>query len=428
MDELTSENPSVQKKILLKLYQSGLKQHGIIFDKNHPDYKNSILGQIDAAIKKRDEADMLRKMKGGIADDLKAKGHDPDRPDTCPDFIEIEEINQQIKAKEKEKTQKETNSESVREKELAEIKAEAQEMINGCLNWNKDARDAYEEKKQEFNQNQDTISFINSHLMKIGESLEKLEIAEWEKIHSEIQKKVNYPEEINAPEVPTYIPLNENNQVESTNIESLPDEAKKLVNKVLELRQKYVLKAGEPKEFDSTGIDKEIANLEQSKKEAIENNKIADAIDAFHKWREANVKVVKLQDDYLKLLSKVDTGVEGLQIVAVENDIFLMYDGSYDPEYFGNPNKELRKLSSYSGTQKPVICLLIQNYLLSKKPKAMRYMFIDNIPIDNKTRALIEKMCNDLNLRVFLNITGDFEQTELLEGEVLIDGGEIFFN
>ncbi|MCJ7802733.1 MAG: hypothetical protein MUP82_10300 [Candidatus Marinimicrobia bacterium] len=105
----------------------------------------------------------------------------------------------------------------------------------------------------------------------------------------------------------------------------------------------------------------------------------------------------------------------------------MMYDGTYDLDYFGNPRKHLRKLSAYSGTQKPVICLLIQNYLLSKKSKAMRYMYIDNVPIDNKTRALLEKMCIELNLRVFLNITGDFSKDGLIDGEILIEGGEVFF-
>ena len=45
MDELTSENPAVQKKILLQLYQAQLKQIGVIFDKKHPGYPDSILGK-----------------------------------------------------------------------------------------------------------------------------------------------------------------------------------------------------------------------------------------------------------------------------------------------------------------------------------------------------------------------------------------------
>jgi len=427
MDELTSENPSIQKKILLKLYQHGLKKIGIIFDKMHPDYKASILGQIDEAVNGRDMADMIRKQKGGIADDLKAKGHDPDRPETCPDEIKIEEIEQNIKALEKEKTQKETNSESVRDKDLAEIKSSAQEMVNRCLNYNKDLKDGYDELELEFNQNQETYTFINSHLIKIGESLEKLEIKDWEKIHADIEKKVKYPKEMDKPKTPTYIKIDQKNQVESDNLKDLDEKAKMLVNNILRLREKYITKYSEQKEFDSTKIDESIKQLELSKLAALENNKIVDAIDSFHKWRDANAQVVDLKNQYIKLLAQVDTGVEGFKIVPDDDQIYGMYDGSYDPKYFGNPNKELRKLSSYSGTQKPVICLLIQNYLLSKKEKAMRYMYIDNIPIDNKTRALIEKMCIDLNLRVFLNITGDFSKDGLVNGEILIEGGHVFF-
>lgn len=424
MDELTSENPSIQKKILLKLYQEGLKQHGIIFNKMHPGYKDSILGKIDAAMQNRDEKDTIRKMKGGIADDLKAKGHDPDRPATCPDFINIEAIDQQIKAKEKEKTQKETNSEAVREKELAEIRAEAQETINECLNWNRLAKDDYDNDYSEYNEYIENTKEIKDSLGKIKVELEFIQL---DKLYDGIEKEVEWPEKINEPTQPTYILLNQQNQVDISNIDQLSDNAKELVNKVIELRKKYTIKAGEQKVFDSTEIDVQIQQLELSKKAAIGNNKIVDAIDSFHDWRKANEEVVKLQDEYLTLLTKVDTGVEGLKIVAVDNDIFLMYDGSYDLEAFGNPSKELRKLSSYSGAQKPVICLLIQNYLLSKKPKALRYMFIDNIPMDNRFRNLIEKMCEDLNLRVFLNITGDFEKSELTKGEILIEGGEVFF-
>ena len=138
--------------------------------------------------------------------------------------------------------------------------------------------------------------------------------------------------------------------------------------------------------------------------------------------------IINLKKEFYKLLISVDTGVDGLRIVPEENgDIFLMYNGAYDPAYFNNTEKEYRKLSSYSGTQKPVICLLIQNYLLSKKPKALRYLFIDNVPVDNKTRALLEKICIELELSIFLNITGDYEKDSLTDGEILIENGEIFF-
>lgn len=105
-----------------------------------------------------------------------------------------------------------------------------------------------------------------------------------------------------------------------------------------------------------------------------------------------------------------------------------MYDGSYDPKYFANPKGELRKLSSYSDTQKPMICLLIQNYLLRKKSKTMPYLWIDQVPLDNKTIELLKKMSEELNLWLFVNWTGDFDREGLQAGEILIENGEIFFN
>ena len=108
-------------------------------------------------------------------------------------------------------------------------------------------------------------------------------------------------------------------------------------------------------------------------------------------------------------------------------DIYLSYDGTYDPVYFGNKDKKQRKLSSYSGTQKPMICLLLQSYLLSKKEKALRYLWIDNVPIDNKTKILLNEMGEKLDVTIMVNITGDFSKETLENGDILLDGGEIFF-
>ena len=104
-----------------------------------------------------------------------------------------------------------------------------------------------------------------------------------------------------------------------------------------------------------------------------------------------------------------------------------MYNGAYDTEYFHNPKKELRKLSSYSDTQKPLICLLIQNYLLKQKGKSMPYLWIDKVPIDNKTRTLLNRMSVELNLWLFVSWTGDFDKTSLVDGELLIENGDVFF-
>ena len=77
---------------------------------------------------------------------------------------------------------------------------------------------------------------------------------------------------------------------------------------------------------------------------------------------------------------------EAMEEVGEKMNVHLMYNGHYSPDYFSNPEKELRKLSSYSGTQKPMICLLIYNYFLNNQPKALRYLWIDYVTISKKTK------------------------------------------
>jgi len=419
MDKLVSENPTTQKNILLKLYHSQLAKTGVIFDKKHPDYNSSILGLIDIAVKNRDEKDYFRKTKGGIADDLKAQGFDPDRPDTCPDSIDISTIELEIKELEKQKTILESEPEAKKNIQLAEIKTKAANVTNECLTYNSKLEKEFFKKTEIYNEYLAEISVINDNLNQLEIILKNLGLS----VHFEnLEKDVEYSIEIKEPELPNYIKI-ENGQVQGTKM--VKDH--ELVTKIVALRKQYSEISLAPISIDTSEITKEIELKETKKLQAKETNKIVDAIDSFHQWRAANDEVFKLKNQYIKLLAKVDTGVEGLQIIPKDDEIYIMYDGSYDTKYFNNPNKEMRKLSSYSGTQKPVICLLIQNFLLSKKDKAMRYMYIDNVPIDNKTRLLLENMTEELNLHIFLNITGDFEQSNLKSGEILIKGGEVLF-
>src|SRR5690606_31763366 len=193
-------------------------------------------------------------------------------------------------------------------------------------------------------------------------------------------------------------------------------------------------------EVDTTKEEQQVGALVDKLKIWEKENKITEAVEAYQNWKEQNKVVSELNKEYFLKLTEIETGVKGLKITpeyktnekgekeAVGNDIFLMYDGSYDPKYFANPKGELRKLSSYSDTQKPMICLLIQNYLLRKKAKTMPYLWIDQVPLDNKTIELLKKMSEELNLWLFVNWTGDFDREGLQAGEILIENGEIFFN
>ena len=428
LDELTSENPIVQRKILLELYSSELEKKGVIFDKNHPKFTESIIHKIEVAKNDRNYADMKRKEVGGIAEDLKAKGIDCESARELKDVITLE---QQIATAQSDVDYLHRNANQVHKSELNELKTKGLE-INGKL---KDFRDKIKAtndvNREELNlweQGQRQKTEDLDKILDILESLESNNIDDVLKlIHSGL-------EVIKEPENKflTQLEFNEKGQCTSQPEDFKDEEIKGLLKEYKYSKFEYSKKANQEDIIpDTTKQEEKITYLKDQLNSNYTWNKEAKAINSFHDWKEANEAVKDLKNDYYKKLTGIDTGVDGLHI-SLENaeseNIFLMYNGAYDTEYFHNPKKELRKLSSYSDTQKPLICLLIQNYLLKQKGKSMPYLWIDKVPIDKKTRLLLNRMSEELGLWLFVSWTGDFDKTSLVDGELLIENGDVFFS
>lgn len=422
LNELMSENPTVQRNLLLKLYQHEFIRLGVIFDKKSPQYEGSILHRIEKAEEERTYADMKRKQIGGIKEDLIAQGFDPERPATCPDEVNIAEIDRKIEELKKLRTIEETKANSGKENELQKILTEVEKLTREAVEYNQALDKEYQTKLTKYEQEKSEQDEIKEILQEIENQMQKLK-----------DKGIKYSfqcdfeeKQLQEPKAEPHINFDNDGKIITT--DKFDDSrAQQIIDGIIKLREKYLAVSNEEIEVDLSHFDEQIKELEQQKAAGIETNKIVEAIDAWHSWKEKDDLVQSLKKEYYSLLKEVNTGVEGLHIIAEEDHIFLAYDGSYDPEYFKNPNKELRKITSYSGTQQPMIALLIQNYLLNLKDKAMRYMFIDNIPIDTPTQKLLEDMAKKLNLTIFLNITGDFDQNSIKDGEILVQGGEIFF-
>lgn len=432
VDEVTSENPTVQKKILLELYKSELANLGVIFDKKDVAYIDSILGKIDLAENKRAEKDFARKQIGGFQNQLEPLGIDANEPKTHPKRIDISELESQ-----KSKLQYDIdNVGRAKEQELESLKNKAdavnlklKEANNGIKQENKEIEEDYEKKKHQYNQNTATLNGINIDLdTLVREGCLSTDV--YDKLKADLKN--------NFKNIDTSVPImfeeltfSETGSC-STRFDKWigSDEIKMLLLSLNDLRLQYKTLSETPA-GDTTKYEQELQVVVNNLMLAKENNKKCDVLDAYLQWSEAHKEVIDLKNQYAEMLLSVNTGVDGLKICVDKEDnnmdIYLTYDGSYDVAYFNNENKEPRKLSSYSGTQKPLICLLLQNYLLSKKPKAMRYLWIDNVPIDNKTKLLLEKMGKELGLTIIVNITGDFNKESLSNGEILVEGGEVFF-
>lgn len=437
LSELTSENPTTQRNLLFELYSNELEKKGVIFNKQHPKYVGNIIDDIEKEKEKRNYFDMKRKEVGGIADDMSKKGIDFSERRLPIDTTEIEAKIATLKS---EITLASTNVQQTRENALNSLKAKGSEFLqklrtenDKIIALNKPIEKENEEAKKWNLESEMILKRIEKDLILLGINVfgAKNTI---ESIKGQFAKKTE-----DKPLIKT-LEFNEKGTCISKPDEFENETIKDLLKSYQETAIEYVkLSKSDPEKVDTEKQEKSLKMLETRLKDIQENNKEVISVNAFHDWKDQNELVQSLNKDYFMKLTEIPTGVEGLFIspeftenekgekVAKGNDIYLMYDGSYDPVYFNNPNKDLRKLASYSDTQKPVICLLIQNYLLSQKTKALPYLWIDHVPIDNKTKELLNKMSEDLGLWLFVNWTGDFDTENLKDGEILIENGEIFF-
>lgn len=414
IDELTSENLTTQRNILLELYRKELEAEGVIFDKKHPDYTKSIIYKIEKAKDHRSLMDMRRKEVGGIADALQKKGVDFESRREEKDIKSLHEKRNDLAAK---LSIEKANSKQAKENKLIKLKLEIQELSKSI----KDANDKIKASN----------SLIESSRLKeeqvynlINEIIDSP--AAKKDIFQSIAKNLNTRGQEKSPEVE----FDDKGRIISKSKDVKGEELKVLLESYKEGKKKYKKLKAKDAKIDTTELESKISEVDNLIESAELWNKEAKAINSFHDWREANDEVNEIQDKYYLKLTKINTGVDGLKICVDDStddnsSIFLAYDGSYDPKYFNNENAEMRKISSYSGTQKPMICLLIQKYFLSRKPKALPYLWIDDVPIDKKTRDLLEHMANELDLWLFVNWTGDFKAKNLKNGEILLENGEL---
>lgn len=433
LDELISENPTVQKRILLEIYKPELAKLGIVFDKKSDNYEGSILHQIEEAEERRTTADFHRKHKGGFAKHLLSIGVNVENESSVPKRIDTSEsetkrnkLKYDIDNFSTDFEEKKKNKEEALKNKGGEIVLKLKENNTSLINENELLRSNYKKKE-------DLAKDRNIDL----DELMKNATIFWRKYAVNMEETIQVFERLKINAIK---PFNESTLSkeldfdEFGNIASKPDDEifSVVINARLRdlarLRGEIVTLKAEKIEGGTEKLDLELSEVKNKIKIAEDNNLVCDACDAFFEWQVENNEVLELKTKYSRMLAEVKTGVDGLQITADQNDnIYLEYNGVYDPAYFGNEANEFRKLSSYSDTQKPVICLLVQSVLLNKMAKSMRYLWIDRVPIDKKTKSLLEKMGQDLGVTIFLNITGDFSKNDLKDGEILIENGHLFF-
>lgn len=214
-----------------------------------------------------------------------------------------------------------------------------------------------------------------------------------------------------------------------------PDLAKKLQKSYDDYTalQNTQIKYPEKKDVDTSNIDKKIESLLEKKLGAEKNNNLYNRYQLWLSWIEAKGLYEKEIDVLRKLYASIDCGVKGMNIVPKETDsgrvdVWIMYDGSYDPAYFANPNKEQRFMFEYSSFQRTIIGLMLQAARLDLKPKALRLAFVDDVAFTSRDISVLSDIAEKLDLKLITAWTHEAEKEELLDGQVLIEGGEVFFD
>lgn len=176
-----------------------------------------------------------------------------------------------------------------------------------------------------------------------------------------------------------------------------------------------------------------IANKQSEITAAETTNAVFDRYQMWQDWIAANETYLAKVDELRKLYASIETGVPGMKIVPRDTDsgkveVWVMYDGTYNPEYFGNPNKEQRFMFDYSSFQRTVIGLMLQAARLDLKPRALRLAFIDDVAFTPRDIEVLTDIAERLDLRLITAWTHEADKQELLDGQVLVEGGEIFFD
>jgi hypothetical protein len=184
---------------------------------------------------------------------------------------------------------------------------------------------------------------------------------------------------------------------------------------------------------DTSAIDKEIALLNDQKLSAAKTNALYNRYKIWLSWIEAKSLYEAELDKLRKLYASIKTGVEGLSIVPTETEsgkieVWIMYNGCYDPDFFHNEKAEMRHLFAYSSFQRSVIGVILQSARLDLKKKALRLAIVDDVAFTEKGVQILSDLCEKFNVKLIAGRTIAPTVGSLDDSQILVDGGEIFFN
>ena len=422
MASLFSSNQAEHRKLIEKLFKPELDRLGA----------DAVIAKILEAKKHRDACRILCQSTGSYMERFESEGFTETQLAILkrPDLKAIEEklfqkkleLDRIVNGSEDRKKLEEEKIRSARASELQTIK-DAGVALREKIRLDDDAKKAqYDKLKEEYDYLIGVRRKMDSDFASLLELVNILGKEAKEKVSAIINKDWKDQQSQMSPVEPVLSP-------------SDPELAKQLQEKLDEYTKLNLTPLAEVnlEKQDTSAIEEEIARIVTEKSAA---EAMADLYDRYQQWKnwiEAKGLYEKELDVLRKMYAGIDTGVKGMNIVPVETDsdrveVWIKYDGSYDTEFFHNEDKESRFMFEYSSFQCSAIGVMLQSARLNLKPKALRLAIVDDVAFTSKGLAVLAKMCEDFNVQLITSKTDDYDKENIADGEIIIEGGEIFFN
>lgn len=423
MPDLHSENQAVHRKLIEKLFKPELEALGA----------DEVVERILKAKKIRDNARAIAQANGAFMSVFEEEGWDENKLSKLQ-AIDIKTIEDTILAKKLEKDRIENSSDDAYE--LAKVKIDKER--SDALQKIKDEGLAIKEKIRIDNEAkekayQEALNIYNAVLEardnKISDCLDlrnrAFEVLGNSDAFEKVQEIVNaYQEEWVKNHNPIEPKIASPDQALAEALKNSYAQYKTLFDSPLNYPEKVVA--------DTTALSKEIQELEVKKEASEKTNAVYTRYQYWLSWVEAKGIYEKEIDTLRKLYASIDCGVKGMNIVPRETDsgkveVWVMYNGEYDTEYFNNQNKEHRFMFEYSSFQRTIIGLMLQAARLNLKDKALRLAFVDDVAFTTRDLDVLRDISEKLDLNLIVAWTHEVDKNTLFDGQVMVDGGEVFF-
>jgi recombinational DNA repair ATPase RecF len=424
--DFMSENPKTVREFIFKTYPEVR------------DIAKQIEDQINEAVKERDRITEQQSAIGAYANKLDDK--------VCPEYIDMAALMDkrrnaidalaQAKADDKAYANNAQEKVATKEQELENVKLKAGDVKRRIAEWNQAKANKANLHTEQLRSRAVELSsalttltstysvFHPKSTLKEAQAFFKAEVSI---VEEAFEAAKNRPEPFQIPENP-----------KST---EMPDEESKgLVEELESLRKQYVsveselksLRESENPENPNSNVaecERKLSLIDVEIQQAEESNDLWTKFSVYNQHKEAHEKVLKLRAERNKLYEGIDTGVKGLQIQVTDEAgtmLGFFYNGAYNPDYFGNTKGDFRPLTSYSKGQKTLVAAMLQCFLMKRKPYALNVVCIDDTGMDSVIYELYDKFATKFGLLMFVTNTNDKKANDLREGEILMEGGEVY--